>query len=419
MRYNLDSCCCKGDNILRRSSIYLIVLWIIFNCAVTPLGANQDLPPLVVAQGSDLDSPPFDVDKYLNGPDHKDFPWEVLISEPILNYQQRRLLKVGAYVPLDHFKDTAHGLDLHFVLKVAAADKGWIPEYSYLRIPVPSGLDGSYQIQYIGGVHLRPGRYTIALIVYDAMNKQGNVWRKIITVPHLKKDPLPDLDRDLPEVEFISETPPFNLNEDRNYFFRWSDRGYVLDQSFAKGKEWLPLNNSRCMSIDIVVFANSSSYSIQEASVLSNLKLRNGRIRVTIADFLRKKMLFNRKDAKDFDWPNAIKLLVNKDEDPYTVDAKMISKTGLDEFRQDMRIFLHDMLQNIFEDRGCASEPESPKILIFLVGSIFFYYDLTNNDRYENIFELIERRPHIILKGPFAFRKELAVLISKLEKWQR
>ena len=72
--------------------------------------------------------------------------------------------------------------DLHFVLKVATGDSNWVPGYSHTRVPFPPQEYNFNVIDFSDGVYLRPGRYTLALIVYDPILKKGNLWRKRVKV---------------------------------------------------------------------------------------------------------------------------------------------------------------------------------------------------------------------------------------------
>jgi hypothetical protein len=382
-------------------------------------GANQYLPPLVVSQDTDRAGPPFDVDQYLKGPVYKDFRWEVQTSLPILTMHQRRLLMVGAYIPHGRIKEVSFGRDLHFVLKVATADNQWVPACSYTHLPVPQGLRKSYQIQYLSGVYLRPGRYTVALVAYDAKLKQANVWRKNVTIAPLKNDPLSGIDRNLPDVEFLPKAPPGGLDS----FYHRSNYGFKMDKNLAKGREWLPVNNSRCTCIDLLVDLNYLSdipdmpiHALQKASVLSHLGLRNGRVRITVLDYSQMKTFFYLKDAEDFDWESASGIVAKQNTNPYTADVGTLPQKKSD--NSPNGIYLHNVLQKILDDQACMPGVESPeKIVIILFGPVHFSYHLTRNDWRGDISAFIKYVNHpLVLNDPLAFRKWLATFIAELEK---
>lgn len=63
----------------------LITLLIALCSAVLALCAEEDLPP-------------FDVEEWLNLPDHNDFPWKVRVYGPVLTRQQRQQLTISATI---------------------------------------------------------------------------------------------------------------------------------------------------------------------------------------------------------------------------------------------------------------------------------------------------------------------------------
>ena len=65
------------------------------------------------------DGPPFDVDRWLSGPDREDFRWDVQVSFPFLTLQQRYRVKIGALFDGGGLRHSTIQHDLHFVLKVA------------------------------------------------------------------------------------------------------------------------------------------------------------------------------------------------------------------------------------------------------------------------------------------------------------
>ncbi len=388
--------------------------------------------------GADEDTLPFDVDQWLNGPDRQDFPWQVSVSLPTLNFQQRHVVTISATIQGGSFPSSTIGRDLHFVLKVATAGNRWISDFSYTCVPVPPRFDYLLVIKFTDHVYLRPGSYTVALLVYDPLLDKGNIWRKDLEVRPQKKDPLPELDRDLPEVEFLV-----------------FDQGMPLP--LAKGKEWLPVRNSRSLCIDIVantsvdwdynpklgVVSRGFTYApvhrykahvnsmeiLRASSVLSHLKLQKGKVRVSILDTLRMTTLFDREDAADFDWQRASEVMAKQNPDTIANDllGSQTEASG----------YLFGKLSAIMEDDGCASEGERPlKIVIIVSSQLRFpkdtiiqkvprqdpasiqliYFPLSDYMKDDLLKMLKPAKPQVYLRGSRPFRRMLADLISYLEK---
>ena len=387
------------------------------------------------ASGANEDGPPFDVDRWLKGPDREDFSWDVRASYPSLTLQQRYWVEVGAFFDGGGLRHSATQHDLHFVLKVATGDGNWVPGYSHTRVPFPPQEYNFNVIDYSDGVYLRPGRYTLALIVYDPILKKGNLWRKRVKVSPVTGGILPELDRDLPDIEFTSKQKPL-----------------------AAGKEWLPVKNIRSLCIDIV--ANTSMdwhherrlgvhYSargqgaawaptvtstdiLQAASVLSNLGLRKGRVRVTIVDPLWMKTLFDREDAAVFDWQRASQAV--EMSDPDTIDI------GLLVSKMQASSYLADQLNEILSDDACAPATESALKIVIVVSTHmvfakqtviqqivpqdpafvrFFHFRIPKGvPADDDLCKMLKpANPQTMtVAGGLSFRKELAALISRLEK---
>lgn len=381
------------------------------------------------------EAPPFNVEQWLLGPDREDFSWSVRISSPTLTLQQRYAVHVYAsfYIRGDFVQDRATTKALHFVLKVATGDSDWIPRYSYTRIPFPSKQDKYQILEFMDSIYLRPGSYTIALIACDPTHDVGNVWRKRVNISPLKGDRLPELDRDLPKVEFTSD-----------------------DRPLATGREWLPVNNNRSLCVDVVANISMDQYHhprmgrnytkrgpllrgdeskpiLKVASVLSHLGLREGRVRVSIVDTLRMKTLFHREDTANFDWQRASQIATTKP--PPTIDFHLIAS------QMQTSDYLHDMVQEILEDNSCAPGTGLPLKTVIVVSTDmvfpadtpirqivlpnrdsvqFFYFKIPIgnlvNDDIPKMLKKTKAKAFTIRNGA-SFRKNLADLISRLEKF--
>ncbi|MBP1622687.1 MAG: hypothetical protein H6Q07_707, partial [Acidobacteria bacterium] len=366
------------------------------------------------------ENPPFDVDQWLRGPDRKEFSWNVSASSS-LSLQQRHVLQVIATIPGSRLPESRVGRDLHFVLKIAAADNRWVPGYSYTRVPVPPKLEKFHSIAFADRVYLRPGRYTVALMVYDPVLEKGNLWRKQLRVLPTNGDPLPELDRNLKYIQFMTPS----------------------DSLLAEGREWLPVKNKRRLCVDVVANVpvdrnyndRRGEYprmwdTLQASSVLSNLTLSNGHVRVTILDPLRMKTHFDRENAAKFDWHHAGEVLAHQDST--TIDKSLVAA------QTEASAYLFDKLNEILEDNACAPSADSPLKVVIVVSrhivfpkhteirrvspqnpkSVRFYYvRLTGQYRDDDLAEMLQQTKPEKMSGWNAtqFRMDLADLISYLE----
>jgi hypothetical protein len=396
-----------------------------------------------IAFGTGEDALPFDIAKWLEYPNRKDFSWNVQILKPCLTLQQRFLAQVQADINCKKLPKSETGHDLHFVLKVEPADHTGAPEHLHVPVHVRPGLDKSYTVNFIAGVYLRPGRYTVVLVVYDSDSGKGNVLHKQVKVSRLEGVELPELDRNLKDIEFTSVAPIIRGNEQ-------------AVAPVAAGREWLPVKNSRCLCLDIIANISlgggnlkefgghgvHSSFVLQAASVLSHLGLRTGRVRVNILDILQVKTLVDGENADSFDWQVSVQDLLNQD-DPDKIDY------GTIQAQTHASAFLHDTLHKLMKEDDCTTSAKSPiKIIIVVSGPVrfaertpirqlnpqevqqnpvpihFFHFQIlgqnyygTFNDSYDNLHEmLMPAEPQTFtIKDARSFRKILATFILQLE----
>jgi len=385
----------------------------------------------------------FDIDQWEKYQDREDFSWSVDVLKPHLTLQQRFLVPVRANISGKRLPKSEEGHDLHFVMKVALEDGSWVPGYSYIHVPVSPQTDKSFWVNYVNGIYLRPGRYVIVLMVYDSISIKGNVLRKQVKVSPLEEDELPELDRNLKNVEFVVEAPQI-LRYGKAY------------APLAEGREWLPVQNGRCLCVDIVTnlplrynqnnsqefgrhFSNSINV-LQVASVLSHLGLQNGHIRVSMLDALHVETVLDRENADNIDWRDTGRV-VSRQEEVETIDYDTLRA------QTEASSYLLDTLHKIMKEDSCTATEESPiKIVIFISGSMnfaertpvlqfnpqgvqqngipvhYFYFRIQppvgSDDDLDEMF-IPEGLQIFTVKDPRSFRKILATFISQLEALER
>ena len=203
------------------------------------------------------------IDEWLRGPDRADFPWKVKILESWLTFQQRHAVQVQAEFHLRELRKRAISTDeLHIVLKVATPDGEWLPGQAYNQLEIKSEYGND--LSTVVTLYARPGKYKLALIAYDSRNQRGNLWRGDLTVPGVKRDPLPDADHNLPIIQFL---PPATLARSKG---RFGAHRILFDASaFGEGSMTLPVLNDRPVQIDILAnVALSDAFNVAEGYAL-------------------------------------------------------------------------------------------------------------------------------------------------------
>ncbi len=312
---------------------------------------------------------PVPVERWLRGPDRRDFPWKVRLLPPRLTFQQRYLLQVRANLPVDVLQQGSAQRDLHFAVRVADERGHWFPGGDYTHYAVPPKLDAGNEIEYTTGVYLRPGKYLLAVFAYDSVTGQGNLRRRMLRVSPLKHDPLPQLDRDLPAVEFLRDVR-VSAAEPAGAMDAWR---------LAEGREWLPVRDSRPLRVDIVVnfsawldpqlrsavsglaYPRHVGHLLEIGSVLSHLDLARGCVRLSGVDINNARIVFDRADAAGFDWEAARKAILSTNQDLVDV-AALAQRPGTALF---FRRFLSEVLYN---SGGCGGDHAHVRRVVIIAG---------------------------------------------------
>lgn len=366
---------------LRRFPLLLTVI-----CALVASAAQE--------RSKDESRPDLPIELWLRGPDRQDFKWKVELLAPRLTFQQRNLVQVRAYVDVDPMRGADHH-DFYFVLKVADEKGNWLPDETYNHYPLPPGVDKDNEIQYSAGFYAKPGKYTAAMILYDVANGKGNVWRKPFEIKPPKNDPLPQMDRDLPLVEFISEVPNDALPvRDKTVVFsrhRGAPQFTDVEWPPGHGMEYLPVPAPRPVRVDIVLnlaphldpnymarttavqYRAVAGRMLQIGSLLSHLNIAGGCVRVSGLELSKLSVVFDRLDGRTVDWEKLTELVRKIDHDTVSVDILSNRKSTAG--------FLRDYMTNLMVDRtGCGDANEKADRFILLVSHDFQFPSGTHGD---------------------------------------
>lgn len=295
--------------------------------------------------------------------------WNVTIGPPVLFYSQRFVIGATATFP-PRSKKATEDPEWHIIIRVAD-DKGqWFDDFDYSRINVREIPRDAYRLRWYSDFFARPGTYRVVLLVYDAASEQHFLWRKTV---HVKKpNLLPELDRDMPPVEFING--PVR-------------HGFV--------REFLPVRAPQPVRIDVVLNLTGDlqlglrsdvlsrirqkyvESALQGATiVLSQLKPATGCVRVSAIDILHLDAPLDRTSADpQTTWDRVHQAMV-KNRDSATVDVRTLQG------RTKAREFFHQFLDRVISDRsGCGDElPEAQRAVIVVSDSLVFPKDTEDKE---------------------------------------
>ena len=270
--------------------------------------------------------------------------WKVTLGPPYLLYSQRFVIDASAVFPA-RVKKSERQPDWHIILRVADQNGKWFTGSDYTHVEwnrIPSKVD---RVVWSTSFFARPGTYQLVLLAYDAETEKHFLWRKSVQLE--KPDVLPDLDRDLPMVEFI--TP-----------------GRIR----APLGELLPIRSAKPVRIDVVLNLTGElqlglhgdlfswirqSYvegTLQGATgIFSQLKPDFGCVRVSAVDILHLDVTLDRAPADpESDW-RSVRNAIVKNRDTSKVDVRTLAG------RTKAREFFHQFLDRVISDNtGCGKE---------------------------------------------------------------
>jgi hypothetical protein len=395
------------------------------------------------------------IQQLLLSPDHCDFPWKVRLFLPILTYQQRYLVKLTTAIDSGKLLRNARFRDLHYIVKVADENGKWFSGQSYRHLAAPSDWVGKVEIDSHVGVLLRPGTYLIAMIVYDSVHRQSNVWRRRVNVATLINDPLPQLDLGIPSVYFSEDIP--SADSASVFPDQWEPKApdlyYVKEAwTFGPGISRLPVRNGAPLVIDVVVnlspgyyfgpegsetaYRENADLMLQMVSVLSGLSPAKGCVRVSVLDILRQVTLQDRTTS-EIDWEDFRRTVNGVEYEKIDVKTLAVRTRGAEFFR--------DFLERLAaEPQPCGLQSGAFRHVVIVVstGLVFphgsqvprlseegltqglLYYlhlQVGPNDIFDQIDQILHPvRPTVLrLKSSLEFRKAIARIIAEIEMRDR
>jgi hypothetical protein len=398
--------------------------------------------------------------------------WKVRISKPYLSIVQRQLVEVEAAVNGKALWKGCRGRELWLLLAVRTAEGEWLPGRDVVGVRLDEPPAKADDLVFENQVLMLPGKYTLAVVLFDRQSGQRSVTLRTLNVPALRGDPLPEMTRHLPRVEFLhssehKDPPPRQARQTATSQRRESsiyqpDFRPVIPRDVPargigpvdemQGRLWLPLETKRPLEVDIVVnFSPSEVYAgrgdfhrknmaimLGMMHVLSQIHLSNGRINLTAVDLAARSVIFEQKDAAALDWDRLRGALTAMN--PHTVRARDLSQRRQNAafFREFLARKLAERPQPLEILRGNGAPSAAPLRVVIVVTSlvqlargsdlaplappardVHFYYfryqiSLGNVfDDFGRIFQQLE--PHRFhMDSPMAFRRALARMLASL-----
>ncbi len=291
-------------------------------------------------------------------PDQHAPHWRVHFDRPTLTYGQRLVVGVQAIVPANGKERP----DWHILLRIADESGRWFENNDYFRVDLRPMPPKAEPVVWHGYAFVQPGAYRLALVAYDAINERHFVWRKMMRVD--RPSVLPDMDRDLPKVEFVDLSqirPPIP-----EYLPVHTQAPVQIDVIFnLTGNQQLSLTPNNIDSFRPFYAEDALRGAI---ALLSQLAPSQGCVRVSAIDILRLKVALDRSSADPASNLNQIQQAIPSVRDNASVDAHTLMG------RTKAREFFHQFLEKVISDYAACSPrlPKGNRAIIVVSDSLIF-----------------------------------------------
>lgn len=283
--------------------------------------------------------------------------WTLRVSDPALSAHQRLAVTMEARVDgAEVARRRGKGKLLVLAQIADGKNRTWQNHVATDLEHFEDGIKGKNLI-FSQSFFILPGEYRAVVAVFDTATGEHNVIKRTLHVAPLKSDPLPDLWRDLPAVEFFApEAVP--------------DRWFLPS---VEGRLRLPVETRHPAEVSLLVnltpperFAASSRVQnrnlaalVPSTKVLSEVDWHNARFSIELLDLSRSRVAFRQNDMQLLHWADARGALA--ETNARTIDVKALANR---KFSTDF--FLDEIAQKIQEPG------KSSKVVIILSASVYF-----------------------------------------------
>jgi hypothetical protein len=207
---------------------------------------------------------------------------------------------------------------------------------------------------------MTPGDYRVAAAIYDIETKEHSLKRKTVHVPKVAHDPLPGFWRDLPPVEFLTETAE---RPDAWFWPRITSRPNLALRTERPVRIEVLVNESPTEAAHTRVgqtVRRNMAALIPALKVISQIDAGSGSLNVTMLDLERRKVTFQQDNVHTLDWPAMRAALLE-------TNPNLIDVHALENHEQNAQFFVSQVRQRLE-----GGDPGPPRVLIVLSGPMAF-----------------------------------------------
>jgi hypothetical protein len=315
---------------------------------------------LLAREGSDAVFATVPFDQWLQQKQQTPIHWTLRVSDPALSAHQRLGVRLDAQVDgVELARRRGEGKLLVLVQLTDGKNRTWQNHVETDLEHVEAGIK-SNNVIFSQSFFVLPGDYRAAVAVFDTASGEHNVIQRTLHVAPIKNDPLPDLWRDLPAVEFYTpDAAP--------------DRWFLPS---VEGQLRLPVETRRPTDVSLVVnltpaerFAASSRVQnrnlgalVPPTRILSEVAWHNANFSIELVDLSRRRVAFRQDDMQLLHWADARGALT--ETNTATIDVKALANRKLS-----ADFFLDQVAQKI---EAPAVPGKSSRVVIIFSASVYF-----------------------------------------------
>jgi hypothetical protein len=305
-------------------------------------------------------------DKWLAEGDLGKFRWSARVTAGELSNHQRLRAKIELQVDgNDLVSRRGHGF-LVMLVQIEDADHRIYRSHGALDLQQITEAAAKSDIVYTQDAFVRPGEYRVDLVMFDTKTGEHSALQRKFHANPLKNDPLPAAWNDLPPVEF---TAPVDVPD--NLFL-----------PYVTGRLKLPLETRRPVRIEVLMNASATALGagartgqvngrsladlLPALKVVSQVKVRNGTLNVSVLDITRRRVVFEQNAVGELDWPQLRTGLM--EADPHKIDVR-----SLEHREENAQFFVEQVRERMGLAGGATRAADEPlRIGIVLSGPMGF-----------------------------------------------
>lgn len=299
-------------------------------------------------------------DRWLTSGDQAKIHWTLHLSEPALTPHQR--LAISLEVQVEGAELVKRRGDGRFLVLLQVNDEKNRAWQTHGEFDLENFREGAKtgDAVFSQSFFAVPGDYRVAVALFDGGSGEHSLVQRTLHVAALKSDPLPEMWRDLPAIEFFhSDSRP--------------DRWYLPE---IEGRPKLAVETQHPVEVDLMVnltpaerlagSIRAQNRSLQalipSAKVLTEIEWRNARLNVEWLDLSRRRVAFRQDNVQGLDWMRASAAL--EKVNPGIIDVRSLAN----------RRFSADFFLNRIARRfGSPGEtPRPPRAVIVLSAAVAF-----------------------------------------------